>query len=150
MTFFERVGEDLQRAMKAHDRIRVSTLRLLSAALKNEQIAKRTGLDDADALKILQREVKRRREAITSYQTAGSRERVEQEAAELEVLKEYLPEQLDEDAVEKIVAACIQEANAAGPQDLGSVMKIAMQRLRGQADGAMVQRVVQRLLADRT
>lgn len=146
MDIATRIQEDLKSAMKQRERIAVSTLRLLSAALKNEAIAKRGELEEADILRVLQREVKRRKEAIESYKAAGSRERVEQETAELAVLQRYLPEQLDLAAIEGVIHSLIQETGATGPQDFGNVMKRAMQQLQGKADGRMVQEAVKRLL----
>ena len=146
MDIATRIQEDLKSAMKQRETVAVSTLRLLSAALKNETIAKRSELGEADILRVLQREVKRRKEAIESYTAAGSRERVEQESAELTVLQRYLPEQLDPAAIEKVVQSLIHETGAQGSKDFGTVMKQAMQQLQGKADGRMVQETVKRLL----
>lgn len=146
MDIVTRIQEDLKSAMKQREQITVSTLRLLSAALKNEAIAKRGELVEADELRVLQREVKRRKEAIESYTAAGSSDRVEKETAELAVLQRYLPEQLDSTAIEGVIRTVIQETGAKGPQDFGTVMKRAMQQLQGKADGRMVQETAKRLL----
>lgn len=146
MDIVTRIQEDLKSAMKQREQIAVSTLRLLSAALKNEAIAKRGDLVEADELRVLQREVKRRKEAIESYTAAGSRDRAEKETAELAVLQRYLPEQLDPTAIEGVIQTVIQETGAKGPQDFGTVMKRAMQQLQGKADGRMVQETAKRLL----
>jgi len=145
-TLVERIDEDLKAAQKNREQTTISTLRMLRAALHNEEIAKREPLKEADVVRILQREVKRRKEAILSYQAGGSAERVAQETAEQGVLERYLPEQMDKAAIEKTVQSVITELNAAGPQSFGPVMKRVMQELQGKADGRIVQEAVKRLL----
>jgi uncharacterized protein YqeY len=147
MTLCARIQEDLKVALKQRDRTVVSTLRLLSASLKNESIAKRAELSDQDALKVVQRETKKRKEAIALYMQGGSEERVKQETAEMEILERYMPRQLDAKDLAGVVNRVIQESGATGPGDFGKVMKQVMQQVQGAADGRTVQEIVKQALA---
>lgn len=145
-SLLDRIQSDLQRALKERNKQIVGTLRLLSAALKNESIAKRRELTDAETVQVLRREAKRRREAMAAYEAGGSTERAEAEKAELGILTAYLPEQLDAQGIETVVRTILQEVGAAGPNDFGRVMGVVMKQVQGRADGRLVQETVKRLL----
>lgn len=146
MTTVERIQRDLQAALKRRDTVVVATLRMLLAALKNAAIEERGELSEEKALTVIQREAKKRKEAITAYRQGGSAERAEQEEAELDVLAAYMPEQLDDGTIETAVQSIITSLGAAGPKDFGRVMNAAMKELRGRADGTKVQMAAKRLL----
>jgi uncharacterized protein len=142
----DRVDRDLVTALKGQDRTTLATLRLLKAAAKNAQVAKRAPLSDEEYIDVIRRQVKLRREAATEYDKAGRAESAAQERAELGVLERYLPAQMDDDAIREIVRSAIAETEAAGPGDLGKVMRVAMPRLRGQADGSRVNAIARQTL----
>ncbi len=136
-------------AMKDRDARRVGTLRLLVAALRNEEIAKMKkgeGLTDDEAIAVISREVKKRRDSIEQYGAAGRADLVTQEQAELDILSSYLPAQMGEDEVRTIVAATIAEVGATSTKDIGQVMKALMPKVKGKADGGMVNKIVKEKL----
>ncbi len=149
MALEDRVDRDLVTALKGGDRTALSTLRLLKAAAKNAQVAKRAPLSEDEYADVIRRQVKLRREAATEYDRAGRAQSAAQELDEMRVLEAYLPAQLDDDAVRAAVEAAIAETGAEGPGDLGKVMKAAMPQLRGQADGARVNTIARQLLQQR-
>lgn len=144
MQLSEQISEDLKTAMKARDKVATTTLRSVLAAIKNARVAADGGgePDDEAVTDLIAKEAKRRREAIDAYSQAGRTELVEGETAELAVLERYLPDQLDEAAIAAVVDEVIAEVGASGPGDMGKVMGPAMARLKGQADGKVVQSVV--------
>lgn len=146
MSLENQVDKDLVTALKQQDRTTLSTLRLLKAAAKNAQVAKRAPLSDEEYTDVIRRQVKLRREAAVEYDKAGRAESAAQERAELGVLEQYLPTQVDDDAIREVVRSAIAEAGASGPGDLGKVMRIAMPRLRGQADGSRVNAIARESL----
>jgi uncharacterized protein YqeY len=142
----DQVDQDLVAALKQQDRTTLSTLRLLKAAAKNAQVAKRGSLSDEEYLDVIRRQVKLRREAAEEYDRAGRSQNAAQERDEMRVLEGYLPAQLDDDTVRTELEAAIAATGASGPGDLGKVMKAAMPRLRGQADGARVSAIARQML----
>ncbi len=144
------IQSDFLQSMKEQDEVRRSTLRMLQAALKNREIAKRakdsTPLDEEEVIGVLQSERKKRREAAEAYRQGGRMDLAQKEEAEAEVITAYLPAELSPEEIEKEVREAIQAAGAAGPGDIGKVMAAVMPRLRGRADGSTVQRIVASLL----
>ena len=132
--------------MKARDELRVSTIRLALSAVRNEEIAKGRELTDDEMTEVLAREVKRRREAIEGAEKARRQDVADKETKELEILTDYLPEQLGEEEIVRIAREIIGEVGAAGPKDRGRVMSALMQRIRGRADGRVASQVVERIL----
>jgi uncharacterized protein YqeY len=141
----DQVETDLREAMKARDKPRTSALRMAVAALKNTAVADGLGpqgrLPDATVQKVLTTEVKRRREAAAAFAEAGRDEQAAAETTEAELYERYLPAQLSDDELERIVDRVIDEVGASGPQDMGKVMKGAMAAAQGQADGSRVSAV---------
>ncbi|MEE4118246.1 MAG: GatB/YqeY domain-containing protein [Paracoccaceae bacterium] len=146
-----RVTTALKEAMRAREPIRLSTLRLINAAIKDRDIARRGegdqgGISDAEVLQILARMVKQRQESASAYEEGGRLELAEQERAEIAVIEEFLPRQLDEGEVEAAIDAAIAETGAAGLRDMGKVMAALKARHTGQMDfGAVGPRVKARL-----
>jgi uncharacterized protein YqeY len=134
---------DLVLAMKAKDSLKVLTLRMLVAALKNSQIAKGGALTDQEAEAVLAKEAKKRQEAIELYQRGNRPELVDKETAELNLIKSYLPEALSEAEVKAIVAEVLSSAT---DKNFGNVMKAVMAKTQGKADGKMVAKLVQEAL----
>jgi len=143
----ERLIDDMKAALKAGDALRLSVIRLLRSELQNMEIAKGAPLTDDEIIQGVVREAKRRREAIEQFQKAGRADLVEKETAELKVLSQYLPEQLDEAEIVGIAQEVISELQATSKADKGKVMGALMQRVRGRADGRLVNQIVDRLLA---
>jgi uncharacterized protein YqeY len=143
----EQLQADLKEAMRSGDNIRKSTIRMALAAIKNAEVAKIGELDEDEALAILQKEVKQRRETIVDAEKAGKPEMVEEAKAEIVVLEGYLPAQLSREDIVGHAQAAIEEVGAASPKEMGDVMRVLMPRLKGQADGKLVNEVVRELLA---
>ena len=134
--------------MRKHDANRLSTLRMLKAALINREIERGHGLDEAESLQVVSSLVKQRRDSIDQFTKAGRQELADKEQSEIVVLETYLPAAADPAIVEQAVIDAIQETGATSPKDMGRVMKAAMARLAGQTvDGKTVNELVRRRLA---
>jgi uncharacterized protein YqeY len=142
----ERLGEDLKSALKAGDKNRLNTIRMVLTAIKLAEVEKMDALDETAVLAIFQKQAKMRREAIEDAGKADRQDLVPALEEELSILKEYLPEPLSEDKLEEMVAAAIIEAAAQGPQDMGNVMKVIMSQVGGRADGKVVSQLVRAML----
>ena len=144
----ERLQQDLTAAMKARDSETVATLRMVVAAVKNARVASgQTGdVTDGQTLELLTREAKKRTEAAEAYDAAGREELAAKERAELAIIRRYLPEQLDEQTLRGLVDEAIAETGAAGPGDLGKVMSAVMPKVKGRADGKVINALVRERL----
>jgi len=147
MSLCEQFRADLTQAMKSSDKVRLATLRLLTAAIKNRQIAKGGGLDDAEALEVVRLATKQRREAIVLARQYGREDIAQQEEQELAILEAYLPVQLSTDDLIQRIDAVMQELGATSEKDLGRVMRVVMPEVQGRADGTTVHRLVRERLA---
>jgi uncharacterized protein len=139
----KRIKEETVVAMKSGDKQRTQALRLLTAALKKERIDAGKEPSEADELVVLKRERKRRLEAIEAYRQGGREELAAAEAYEEEIIAGYLPEELDEAEIGRLVDEAIAETGAQTPKDMGKAMGAAMKKMAGRADGAVVRRIVQ-------
>lgn len=146
-TLAARLEKDMTAALRAGDKLRLGVIRRARAAIKNAEIAAREPLDDADVERVLKGIVKQHRESVEQFEAAGRSDRADDERAEMAIIEEYLPEQLDAAAIEPVVVAVIAELGATEPKDLGAVMKGAMARLGSAADGKEVNAIARRLLA---
>ncbi len=146
MTLRERLDNDLKSAMKSGDSLRVSVLRMLRSEIRYKEIEKGQPLTDDDIAQVVVKESKKRQEAVDQYEKAGRTDLAEKEAAEKKILSEYLPEQMDEAAIAGIAREVISELHATSKADKGKVMGALMPKVRGKADGALVNRVVDQLL----
>ena len=134
-------------AMRQHDAVRLSTLRMLKAALMNREVERKRGLDEAESLQVVAQLVKQRRDSIEQFTNGGRPELAAKDQAEIGVLEAYLPAAADPAAVERAVVDAIQETGATSPKDMGRVMKAAMVRLAGQTvDGKTVNELVRKKL----
>lgn len=134
--------------MKKHDAVRLSTLRMLKAALMNREIERGHTLDDGESLQVVASLVKQRKDSIEQFTQGGRPELADKEQAEIHILETYLPAAAEPAAVEQAVADAIQETGATSPRDMGRVMKAVMTRLAGQTiDGKAVNELVRRKLA---
>lgn len=149
MSLAEQISEDLKTAMKARDKVRTATLRQVLAAIKNLRVAEgRAGAEvtDAEVTGLIGKEAKKRRESIATYTDAGREELASAEQAELEVLSEYLPEQMSEEEIRALVQRTVADVGASGPGDLGTVMGALMPQVKGKADGKLVNEIVRATL----
>lgn len=142
----EKIRADLTAAMKAQEKDRLSTLRMLQSAIKNQQIEAGHELSDEEAMTVIRKAVKQRQDSIEQYTNAGRAELAERERAEMELLKTYLPAELSDDELETALREIIAATGAQSKKDLGKVMKEATSRFRGRVDGKKVQEAVSRLL----
>jgi hypothetical protein len=142
-----RIESAMRDAMRARDVQRTQTLRMAMAAAQNLRIERRRDLTDEEVVDVLVRQVKQRRESIEMYRAAGHEDRAAAEEAEAAILGEFLPDQLDEGAIEDLARAAIAETGASAPGDMGRVMGRLAPQTRGRADGRQVSDVVRRLLA---
>jgi len=148
MALFERIDQDLVTARKERDETRLSTLGLLKTeVVKAGKEPNSGGTGDELVLRVIRKEVKRREEAAKVYDSAGRPESARKEEAEAEVLRGYLPAELDDAELEREVRAAIDEVRPQGPKDFGAVMKAANARLSGRAEGGRIAAVARRLLA---
>lgn len=140
----EKLQEDIKAAMIAHDEHKLSTLRMLKSAIQYAEINK--GLDykatDEDILDVIGKEAKKRREAIELYEKGGRAELAEKEKKELEILQNYLPEQMSEEEISVLVDKAISQTGASSMQDMGKVMGILMPQVKGKADPGMISKLV--------
>ena len=129
-------------AMKAKDSLRVSTLRMLSSELKNAQIDKREALNEKEELRVVKREAKKRKDAIEGFEKGGNKEAADKEREELKMLEAYLPEEMSDQDLEKLVDEAIEESGATSLADMGKAMSVAMVKVVGLADGKRVSELV--------
>jgi uncharacterized protein YqeY len=144
----ERLTEDLKQAMKDKDKLRLSVIRMVRAAIKNAEIEKRRPLGDDEILDVLNRELKQRQESLEEFEKAGRQDLSQQAQEEIRILRQYLPEPLDDQALAELIEVAIQETGAATKRDLGKVMSVLMPKVKGRADGKKVNQMVQQRLND--
>jgi uncharacterized protein YqeY len=142
----DKVRADMTAAMKAQEKERLSTLRMLQSAMKNEQINVGHELSDEEAMTVIRKAMKQREDSIEQYTNAGRTELAEKERSEMELLKTYLPPELTEAEVESGLREIIASTGAQSKKDFGKVMKEATARFKGRVDGKKIQEIVQRLL----
>ncbi len=133
--------------MRAGDVVQREMLRMLLTALRNEEVARRGQLTPEEEQAVLRREIKRREEALPLFRQGKREDLVAKAEAEIAVIRSYLPEELDEQALVELAQAAIREVGAKDVRQMGQVMKVLMPRVQGRADGSVVSQVVRRLLA---
>ena len=147
MSLKDQITEDMKTAMRAKAVDRLSTIRLLLAAIKQREVDERIVLDDAAIVAIVDKSIKQRKDSIAAFQTAGRSDLVDKEAAELVVLQAYLPARLSADEVAAAVAASVAELGAVGPGDMGRVMAAVKAKLAGKAEMGLVSAAVKAALS---
>lgn len=146
-TLKARIGEDMKSALRAKDSLRLGTLRLLLAAIKQREVDERIELDDAAVQAIIDKLIKQRRDSIAQFEVAGRTDLVDAERAELAVLQSYLPEPMSAAEIEAAVTAAIGESAATSVRDIGKVMAILKPRLAGRADMGQVSALIKARLS---
>ncbi len=149
MSLKEQLANDLADALRQGDDTRKSTIRMLMSAISTEEVAgaERRELGDEEVLKVVARQVKQRRDSIEEFEKAGREELAKKEAAEMQVLQAYMPEQASREEIEAESRKVIDEIGATGPQDKGKVMQAIMPRLAGRAEGRDINEVVTQQLS---
>ena len=147
MSLKDRITEDMKAAMKAKEADRLSTIRMLLAAVKQKEVDERVVVDDTTLVSIVDKLIKQRKDSIAAFQQAGRTDLVDKESAEVKVLEAYLPQRMSAEEVQLAVNALVAELGAAGPGDMGKVMGAAKARLAGQAEMALVSAAVKQALA---
>ena len=145
----EKLQADLTDAIRSRNEVVSGTVRMLLAAITNEEVAGKAAkvLTDAEIITVLSREAKKRREAVEAYTQAKRDDLADKEKAEAAVIANYLPEQLSEDEIKKLIADAIAETDAKGPAGMGLVMKVLQPKIAGKADGGVVSGLVKAALA---
>ena len=145
----EKLQSDLTDAIRSQDSVKSGTIRMLLAAITNEEVAGKSArvLTDAEVITVLSREAKKRREAVEAYTNAKRDDLANKEKAESVVIALYLPEQLSEADIKKLIADAIAETSAAGPAGMGLVMKVLQPKIAGKADGGLVSSLVKAALS---
>lgn len=146
MSLKEKLSSDLKEAMKSRDEVRVRTIRLLIAAIKNFEVEKMDQATDEEVLQIMSKEVKKRLESIEMYRQAKREDLAIEEENELKIIKSYMPEQMNEEQIRELARKLIQQHNLSSPKDVGTAMKLIMPQIKGKADGKLVNKIVQELL----
>ena len=152
MSIKQRIVEDLKAAMKAGNKERLSALRMVKSRMQEAEVSLRSEkgveyeLDDAEVTQVLSAYAKQRRDSIESYRRAGREDLAVREEAELGVVQEYLPRQLLPEEIRQMVQGAIAEAGATSPREMGAVMNIVMPKVRGLADGKLVNQMVREML----
>ncbi len=144
----ETLQSNLTEAIRSRDEIKSGTIRMVLTAITNEEVSGKEArvLSDAEIITVLSREAKKRREAAEAFSDAGRADRAEQEKKEGEIIATYLPAQLSDDEVKKIIADAIAQTGASGPQGMGQVMKLVTPQTAGKADGGLVSGLVKAAL----
>lgn len=143
----DKIQSDLKQAQLARDDVKVSTLRLLLSEIKNAQIAKGVPLLDEDIVTVVKKEIKKRKEASSAFRNGNREEAAQKEEAESRILEGYLPTQLSNEELTKVVEDTITEIGASGIQDMGKVIGAVMDKVKGNADGGTVSALVKTKLS---
>ena len=140
------IEEAVKLSMRERNKDKTSTLRMAVSELKKEEIDTRTEITDETSIKILQRMIKQRKESMSQFNDAGREELAEKEALEISILEEFMPQQMEEDEIRKLVSKVIESAGATSPQDMGKVMGMLKSEFQGNADMGLVSKIVKESL----
>jgi len=146
MSLQQRLDDDLKGAIKSSDKLKTSVLRMLKAAIKNKQVEKNRELSEEEVISVISTLSKQRRESIELFSKGGREDLADKEKQELLVLQTYLPSQLTPEELDRLIVETIQESSAEGVKDMGKVMRLLMPRIKGAADGKLVNQRVKELL----
>ena len=148
MSLKKTIIEQLIASTKARDTVRMNTLRMLRAAIKNREVELQTELGDQEVLRVIRTQVKQHKDSIRHYKEGGRNDLEKKEEQELAILMSFMPEQLSEEAIAKIVTQVIEEVDAIDMRDMGKVMKLLMDKVAGSADGKVVSEIVRKQLSE--
>lgn len=148
MSLVERLNQDMKQAMKSKDKPTLNVIRMVKASLQNEGIKLgKDALSEEEELTVLTRELKQRKDSLHEFKAAGRDDLVETLTNEIKVVQVYMPEQLSNDELEKVILQTIQEVNASSKKEMGKVMGALMPKVKGKADGTEVNKLVQKHLS---
>ncbi|KWW21685.1 MULTISPECIES: GatB/YqeY domain-containing protein [Bacillaceae] len=142
MSLLERLNNDMKQAMKNKEKDKLSVIRMLKASIQNEALKLRQDLTDNEELTVLSRELKQRKDSLQEFENAGRSDLVDKVRTELVYVEAYMPEQLSEEEISDIVQQTIEEVNATSKADMGRVMGALMPKVKGKADGSLVNKLV--------
>ena len=143
----QRINDDIKSAMRSHEKVRLVTLRMITAAIKQKEVDERIELNDSQVLAIIDKLIRQHKDSIEQYESAGRTDLVDKEKAELAIVRNYLPQQLSEDEVRKLVQAAIASTAAESMKDMGKVMGLLKPELQGRTDMTLVSNMVKSLLS---
>jgi uncharacterized protein len=146
MSLHQRLDDDLKRAIKSSDKLKTSVLRMVKAAIKNRQVEKQRELSEEEIISVILTLSKQRRESIELFSKGGREDLADKEKQEISILQAYLPSQLTQEELDRLIIESIQESSAEGVKDIGKVMRLLMPKVKGTADGKMVNQRVKELL----
>ena len=146
MSLKEQLTADMKEAMKNKEKERLAVIRMVRGDIRQQEIDGQKELGEEDVIAVISKEVKMRRDSIEEFQKGGREDLVEKTQAEIDVLLPYLPAQLSEDEVRELVKAAVEQTGAATPKDMGKVMGVLMPKVKGRADGKMVNTIVKSFL----
>jgi uncharacterized protein len=147
LPLLQELEDNFKRALKAQDKIRISTLRMLRAAIKNKEVERRGKLEDQEILSLIKGMIRQGKDSIEQFEKGGRPDLAEKERAEIEIYTAFLPVQATPSEIEETINQVIQEVQASGLKDMGKVMKGSMARLAGRADGQLIQSIVKQRLS---
>ncbi|MDB0438169.1 GatB/YqeY domain-containing protein [Clostridioides difficile] len=146
MSLKQKLQEDLKSSMKNKDTVRKSVVTLIRASIKQYEVDNRTELDEDGIIDVIAKQLKQRRDALVEFEKAGREDLIKETEAEIEVLKEYLPQQLSEEELEEIVKCTISEVGATSMKDMGKIMSVIQPKVKGRADGKLINKLVKQNL----
>ena len=146
MSLKEQLTADMKEAMKNKEKERLAVIRMVRGAIRQQEIDGQKELGEEDVIAVISKEVKMRRDSIEEFQKGGREDLVEKTQAEIDVLLPYLPAQLSEDEVRELVKTAVEQTGASTPKDMGKVMGVLMPKVKGRADGKMVNTIVKSFL----
>ncbi|MFD0768053.1 GatB/YqeY domain-containing protein [Bacillus sp. CGMCC 1.60114] len=147
MSLLSRLNDDMKQAMKNREKEKLTVIRMVKAALQNEEIKLQHSLAEEEELTVLTREVKQHKDSLLEFEKAGREDLVDKLKREIQILQTYLPEQLTEEELTAVIQQVISEVGAASKADMGKVMNAVMPKVKGKADGSQVNKLVSQLLA---
>ncbi|NNV05440.1 GatB/YqeY domain-containing protein [Geobacillus sp. C56-T2] len=148
MSLLDRLNNDMKQAMKSKEKEKLSVLRMLKAALQNEAIKLgKSALSEDEELTVLSRELKQRKDSLQEFENAGRSDLVEKAKTEIEIVQSYMPKPLTEEELRELIAETIKEVGASSKADMGKVMSAIMPKVKGKADGSLVNQLVRQQLS---
>ena len=145
----DKIINDIKEAMKSQDKEKLAVLRMVKGAMQLEEINKKQELNDEDVIAVISKQIKTRKESIVEFEKGNRSDLIEKTQAEMKILEEYMPEQLSEEEVNKIIEEAIEQVNPQAPSDMGKIMGIVTPKLKGRADMSSVSKIVKEKISNR-
>ncbi|MBR3571280.1 MAG: GatB/YqeY domain-containing protein [Mycoplasmataceae bacterium] len=145
----DKIINDIKEAMKSQDKEKLAVLRMVKGAMQLEEINKKQELNDEDVIAVISKQIKTRKESIVEFEKGNRSDLIEKTQAEIKILEEYMPEQLSEEEVNKIIDEAIEQVNPQAPSDMGKIMGIITPKLKGRADMSSVSKIVKEKISNR-